>query len=56
MANYVCPICGKKLIWGNDFDVEEGIASVYSCNECNITIYVVYNNDDVTEGSNNECY
>ena len=49
----VCPVCGEQLIWGNDFDIEEGVASMYSCNECNITIYVIHN-DDVLEVNIND--
>ena len=48
----VCPLCGEQLIWGNDFDIEDGVTSMYSCNECNITIYVIYN-DDVLEVNTN---
>ena len=49
----VCPVCGEQLIWGNDFDKEDGVTSMYSCNECNITIYVTYN-DDVLEVNTND--
>ena len=41
MNDFNCPICGSKLIWGNDFDTEnDDIVSVYSCSECDVNVYV----------------
>ena len=52
----VCPVCGEQLIWGNDFDTEDGVTSMYSCNECNITIYVTYNDDVLEVNTNDKSY
>ena len=41
-----CPKCGEEMIWGNDFDVDEDIISVYSCNECGEEIEVIYSESE----------
>ena len=41
-----CPKCGEEMIWGNDFDVDEEVVSVYSCNECGEEIEVIYSESE----------
>lgn len=42
----VCPACGSKMIWNNDFDMEDigysekGICSFYSCSKCKASIEI----------------
>ena len=41
-----CPKCGEEMIWGNDFDVDEEVISVYSCNKCGEEVEVIYNESE----------
>ena len=48
-----CCFCGGKMIWQNDFmiedfgGIEDGIVSIYCCSECNNTSYnVVYTEEE----------
>ena len=47
-----CCYCGYKLIWDNDFSLEdfgeegEGIVSVYHCSNCCVEVYCVLNFDE----------
>ena len=41
-----CPKCGEEMIWGNDFDVDEDVISVYSCNECGEEVEVIYSESE----------
>lgn len=39
---YKCPECEKEMIWQSDNENDEGIDSIYSCDECEITLYKTY--------------
>ena len=44
-TSFRCPRCSDKLVWDNDFDMEdlyatEGLVSFYHCENCNINVEV----------------
>lgn len=45
-GNIICPHCGERMIWQDDFDLEDvgytekGIGAMYICPECGTSVEI----------------